>query len=417
MKKFLSVLLLVTLAVFLASWSFSGQTTISRAPMAQAAKAKTASQNNEAAKQAELAKAKAEQPAPAVKADVVNNDEITKPKETEAPDAKTTFVDPPKWQPIYDEKGELTNAQPTVKLLGTGGNPSSPSTITATAFLENFNNWGPFGNNPPAGWSITDSGVCVQTWDYNDWHKYYHSGWTDTVARVYYSPVQAQNEWLITPAVNFTGATTCSLSLALYYYDISSAVDTFMILGSANGVNWTDTIARYTTTQGSSSSKATSMKGFNITAFAGGDANYKVAFRYVGNNAWYAFVDDVTLLKDGVAVWSQNFNGWGPYGDNPPANWTILDYGDCPGYAWDNNDWHKYYNSTWLDTIARVYNTPTENQNEKMTTPSINLTPSTDQVILSFKHFYDDNTTDNTDTGFVLGSRDGGTTWPYVLAT
>jgi predicted lipid-binding transport protein (Tim44 family) len=124
MKKFLSVLLLVTLAVFLASWSFSGQTTISRAPMAQAAKAKAASQNNEAAKQAELAKANAEQPAPAVKADVVNNDEISKPKETEAPEAKAAVEQPPKWQPVYGEKGEILNPQPSVNLLDAGGKQS-----------------------------------------------------------------------------------------------------------------------------------------------------------------------------------------------------------------------------------------------------------------------------------------------------
>jgi hypothetical protein len=324
----------------------------------------------------------------------------------------------PQWQPEFGAKGELLNQERAVTPFGApvpDDQPNDPPRIQTVVLNESFNNWGPYGDVPPAGWAINDLGAA--SWDNNDWHKYYNSGWTDTVARVYYSPIENQDDWLITPAANFVGAVACSMSCYLYYFDEDATeTDSLLIIGSANGVNWTDTIAIYTVvSQGNGTNKAASRIVYNITSFAQGDAAYKVAFVYRGNNGWYVYLDDLMLWSDANLRVTQNFSGWGIYGNNPPAGWTILALTPYAP-AWDNNDWHKYYYSTWLDTVARVYYAPAEQQNEWLITPALNLAPALDQVILTFKQFYDDGSVTN-DTARVLGSTDGGATWPYTVAT
>jgi len=279
---------------------------------------------------------------------------------------------------------------------------------------ENFSNWGPFGDNPPSGWTIQEYGTA--SWDNNDWNKFYYTSWSDTVARVYYSPIENQNDCLITPGANFVGAAACTLSFYCYYNDLNST-DTLFILGSSDGVNFDDVIRVWGSADTGGTVKANSFFSIDITSFADEVTGYKIAFKYVGNNGFYAYVDDVCLFKDSqdTLVYS-NFNGWGPFGDNPPAGWTILDLTPFTP-TWDNNDWHKFYYSSFVDTVARVYYSPVENQNEWLITPAMNLTPSSDAVFLSMKQFYDEDPGVPSDTGFIYGSINGGSTWPYTIAT
>ena len=129
---------------------------------------------------------------------------------------------------------------------------------------ENFSNWGPFGDNPPSGWGIQDFGAAA--WDNNDWHKYYYSSWSDTVARVNYSPIENQDDWLITPGANFVGATACSLSFYCYYNDLGDT-DTLFVLGSSDGVNFTDVIREWATADTGGTVKANSFFSIDITSF------------------------------------------------------------------------------------------------------------------------------------------------------
>jgi hypothetical protein len=312
------------------------------------------------------------------------------------------------WQPVYGEKGDLLNPQPSVMPLGARhisqrqGEPTI-NTVTAIVLFEDFESptdWD--GSNPPTGWAVLDSGYVNYEWDNNDWHKYYYSSWSDTVARVYYSPIEDQDEWLITPPADFTGATACSLTFYAYFNWFSSA-DTFFIVGSSDGVNFTDSIDTWVSDQGSTT-KSSSFFAYDITAYADEEDGYQVAFRYVGNNGLYAYVDDATLIKDATQQVYTDFNGWGPYGDNPPTGWTILDVHGPYADPWDNDDWHQYSLSSW-GNFARVSYSSSELQNEWLISPSMDFSAGYDQILLDFKQYYHDDTPD-TDTGWVLGTTD-----------
>ncbi len=291
---------------------------------------------------------------------------------------------------------------------------NEPPVVTTTNFLfQDFKGWGPRGDNPPAGWSIVDSGTMVYVWNCNDWYKYYYSSWADTVARAYYLPYENQNEWLISPACDFSAATTCSLTFYLFYDDYLGRADSFKVMASTDGgATWPHTIAFYQEADQGSSTKSSSRLFFDISAVAAGQSNFKVAFVHIApDGGWYSYLDDISIWGDGNLAASTNFSGWGPYGDNPPAGWTIE---DRQYQMWDNNDWVKYVLNS--DSCAEVYYRPQENQDEWLITPTLDFSAGFDTIDLYFKHVYDDRSGD-WDTAYVLGSTDGGATWPIAIAT
>ena len=182
--------------------------------------------------------------------------------------------------------------------------------------------------------------------------------------------------------------------------------------------------------------------------------------------------DTLSTVVTACAAYSipftEDFDGaWGPYGDNPPACWTIIDNGDESPPAWNDNDWHRYSAKTqaltqrWAEYeklaqryrtkdavkqaiedgvispevaervsaiakdfyqtngkdgyLARVNWSPVEQQDEWLITPVLDCS-SQPTVLLSFWMDYEDWSYDETDTGFVLLSTDGGATWPHTIA-
>jgi hypothetical protein len=177
------------------------------------------------------------------------------------------------------EKEEL----PAVQTAKTGGE-------RVEILWEDFNSgWGLYGINPPSGWTIIDNGdESPATWNTNDWYRYYYDAVHDSVARVYYSPSENQEEWLITPTLNIPAA-TCSLKFWHYYWDCST-YDSAYVLGSINdGSSWTETIALF------NSDHFGQDTAFDITSWASGESQVKIAFLYYGNYDWYWMVDECSV--------------------------------------------------------------------------------------------------------------------------
>ncbi|MEJ5165507.1 MAG: S8 family serine peptidase [Thermoanaerobaculia bacterium] len=194
--------------------------------------------------------------------------------------------------------------QSTDSVGNTGSNNNNGSYYTFITGLmvnlidENFEGpWGPYGNNPPAGWTIEDHGSVPGTWNENDWYKYSKGGVYGYVARVYYSPVENQDEWLITPAFNISSElTSVSLEFDHYFYEYS-AEDAYVDITSDQHPTWT-TLAHYDATTANMAHENISLDSYI------GNTNVKIRFRYVGNNGWYWEVDNVKIVGSGICATS-----------------------------------------------------------------------------------------------------------------
>jgi hypothetical protein len=272
------------------------------------------------------------------------------------------------------------------------------------------------GANPPlGGWSIVDNAASDNVWDVYDWHD--TTGWGGHVARVSGgSQNRYNNDWLISPAANFGSASACTLFFRHYYddYATQAADSALVMLSSDGGATWPETVAVYTGSDYGSITIPDS-EYFDISSFASGQSEIKAAFQYVKREAvlvasWR--VDDFKFRADGALVLGQNFDGsWGPYGNNPPSGWSILDVHVA---RWDDNDWHQTNAPGW-GNIAHVFWSPIEHQSEFLKSPIIDLTADSITITLSLKQWYDDQP-DNRDTAFILGSIDAGLTWPETIA-
>ncbi|HPR64470.1 MAG TPA: proprotein convertase P-domain-containing protein [Thermoanaerobaculia bacterium] len=153
--------------------------------------------------------------------------------------------------------------------------------------------WGPAGDNPPAGWTIEDHGSIPGTWNNNDWYNYAKGGSYGAVVRVYYSPVEDQDEWLISPAFDIpAAATSVDLEYDHYFYVFSApGEDGYVDFISDQTTTWTE-LAHYSATTGTSSVYAHAL--IDLMDYAG-ETNCQVRFRYVSNNGWYWEVDNVAV--------------------------------------------------------------------------------------------------------------------------
>ncbi|HBZ00474.1 MAG TPA: hypothetical protein DEO84_04035 [candidate division Zixibacteria bacterium] len=296
------------------------------------------------------------------------------------------------------------------------GSSATPKILDNVMFQDFESPAGWNASDPPSGWTILDYGLADGTWDSYDWSKY--SAWGGGTARVSgASANRYNNDWMITPAIDFGEASACSLFYRHYYDDYltQSADSALVLLSNDNGDTWGDTIVVYSGADYGSDAVPDS-EYFNISAFAAGFSQVKLAFQYVKRQAvltgsWR--IDNVRMFADGYVVFSEPFDtGWGPYGDIPPAGWTIL---DVQVSRLDDNDWHQANIADW-GNVARVFWSPVEQQNELLISPSMDFSDHTNNLHLSLKQWYED-ITDARDTAFILGSINGGSTWPETLAT
>ncbi|MDW7988283.1 MAG: choice-of-anchor J domain-containing protein [candidate division WOR-3 bacterium] len=127
--------------------------------------------------------------------------------------------------------------------------------------------------------------------------------------------------------------------------------------------------------------------------------------------------DTIRILVDAgpqyySVPYSKDFNeDWGPLGNNPPhGGWEIIDRGSENPKRWNRNDWFKGYLASVNREVAMVRYQPIEYQDEWLISPRIDCSQDT-QYTLSFWHQYEGYRNAVPDTGYVLISTDGGTSW------
>jgi len=209
----------------------------------------------------------------------------------------------------------------------------------------------------------------------------------------------AQDEYLISPTINCVGQTSVKVEFSKYFY-AGDADTTVYLLGSTNGgATWSSTVMIWTTTSSTSES-------LDISSWAAGQANVKLAFRFV-STADTSLIDYFYFDNFFVGV------SWGPNGDNPPSGWTITTNEPTP-VTWDTNNWHRYAYGGTQGNVARIYWTPVRNQDDSLISPSIDCTGQS-SITLSFWHYYYHYSSSS--YGYVYGSTNGGSTWPNLIAS
>ncbi|HPR65213.1 MAG TPA: proprotein convertase P-domain-containing protein [Thermoanaerobaculia bacterium] len=233
---------------------------------------------------------------------------------------------------IYYYKTHAVSVDTSVEETNTverSGAPTGPGGGPFTALaLEDFEgSWGPQGDNPPAGWTIEDHGSLADGWNNNDWYNYAKGGSYGQVARVYYYPLENQNEWLISPAFDIPGTvTSVNLEYDHYFYVYSApGEDGYVDFISDQTTSWTQ-LAHYSSTTGTSSSYAHAV--IDLSAYAG-ETNCQIRFRYVSYDGWYWEVDNVQVT--GVV------NNACTTGSSVPVEVKNVQWTDASTLTWDQD--------------------------------------------------------------------------------
>ncbi|UCG30388.1 MAG: T9SS type A sorting domain-containing protein [candidate division WOR-3 bacterium] len=172
---------------------------------------------------------------------------------------------------------------------------------------------------PQCGWVIIDGGTeTPNIVNNNDWHKYYYSTTSSNVARIYWSPVETSDDWLISPRLDCSNSGgTYTLSYWHYYNDYTTSnLDSGRVLLSTDGGAHWQTVAIY------SNADSSGIESFDVTSLVTGQSDVKVAFNYVATDEMYWYVDDFRLdfLADTtgpditLVTLQGNTYGPGPYG-------------------------------------------------------------------------------------------------------
>ncbi len=157
---------------------------------------------------------------------------------------------------------------------------------------ENFDGaWGPYGNNPPPGWTIIANGGDG-VWNYNDWSRYYYSA--SYRAWIYWYPYDTGEDILMSPVINCGTYYNVKLNCWTYASYYGGGYD-WKIWGSTDGGStWPYVIRDY-----GSSSYGPGNESFNLT-WATGQPNVRIRWRGYGYiyNINYWMVDNVQVTGD-----------------------------------------------------------------------------------------------------------------------
>ena len=185
------------------------------------------------------------------------------------------------------------------------------SVCVKALLLENFEEaWGPYGDNPPPGWTVSDT-VSPSTWDTNDWYRAYWGAPYGIVAFITGYPSESQNNSLISPTFNLpAGKTTYTLE---YDHDFQRGASEYgrIWYKSTQHPSWT--------LQKTYSASTTGWVHDSISLFSyAGDTNAQVCFQYAGlnGNFWaldnirVAFTDTPNPIPLSMGTWYIGVNGY-----------------------------------------------------------------------------------------------------------
>ncbi len=205
-----------------------------------------------------------------------------------------------------------------------------------------------------------------------------------------------------------------TLQFSFYeYYDTGDGGDNdnMFVEFSTDGTTWETLLERIGDNEQTSWEKTV----IDISQYAGVYTLW-YRFRFVSgapvgeDDGW--FIDNVSIDQTSETVEllpTEDFEGdWSS--ESPPPGWQIIDNGDESPPVWNNNDWHKYDTYGAQGNVARVYYSPTENQDEELITPSLDCTGVTN-ITLQFWHYYNAYFSGD---AIVEVSTDGGGTWDEI---
>ncbi|MGB9910022.1 MAG: choice-of-anchor J domain-containing protein [Candidatus Hydrothermia bacterium] len=208
---------------------------------------------------------------------------------------------------VVPDTGDLT-VYAGVKLTGDANPDNDTTSVPIHAwpyaqnlpYTENFDeNWTNSTNPPFGGWKIIDGGdEAVPTVNNNDWHRFVAAAPARTVARVSYSPVENQDDWLISPRFTIPGYGTYTLNFWHYYNDFyTTTMDSGRVLISFDdGANWTE-ISRYSNVD-DSGYKHIDITSLVNNAYTNGAQYFKIAFHYGARDEYYWWVDDFNVTYE-----------------------------------------------------------------------------------------------------------------------
>jgi len=206
--------------------------------------------------------------------------------------------------------------------------------VVPTAFTllnETFEGtWGPYGNVPPAGWQILDYGdETTKSWNNNDWHKFAKGGTYGNVARVYYSPLENLNEWLLSPTFTIpSSALSVNLEFDHFFQeDTGSSVVQYGEVWYHSNQRGYVKIANYSATTADMAHVTLSLLAYR------GDTGAQLLFRYTGYNGWQWQVDNIKVSGQSLSygTWYVGVRGYAA-GSSPYELTATLDSG-CTGFA------------------------------------------------------------------------------------
>jgi hypothetical protein len=320
---------------------------------------------------------------------------------------------------------------------------------------------------PPTGWTHIQYNP-VQTWVIDNYDP--HSGTYYADCEYDSTYTTTQDEWLITPSLDFTAYDQVTLSfwwLMSYYWGVTpyDNYDLNVKVSTDGGTTWTlvwneDSIGVFTSWLWYDTTFGTPVDLSAYTSYS----DVKIGFQYEGYDGAELALDDVTITgiilgADDVGVLSIDApvtgDATGPitptatvknFGSSDqtdvPVDMTITKYGS-PSTVWSSGfetysigyygmpagwttvttnptgTWYMYSSSTTYSasTYPRVQESLSDGnaQDESLISPVIDCSALA-AVRLSFtKYFYASVAADATFT--VYGSDDGGLTWGYTLVT
>ncbi len=293
----------------------------------------------------------------------------------------------------------------TVENFGSAAQTDVPVTMDITAygtptyyFCDGFEDVVPGYYDMPTGWTVSTTNPTGTWYTYSSSSTYSAS----TYPRIQESGSDgnAQDESLISPAIDCSALSTVELRLPYFYFYAYSPdyANATIYVTNDSGTTWNQ-VVQYTAT-------STGAKNLDVTTYAAGYSNVQFKFRFESDA-------DATLSSywyfDYMWVGDPTVGAWGTYGDNPPLGWTIERFDTA---AWDANHWYKYSSSSYdmYGSAARIaYASPYPEINDNLTSPSIDCSGMS-TVILQF-NCYHYAYTSYLNEGYVQISTDGGITW------
>ena len=100
--------------------------------------------------------------------------------------------------------------------------------------------------------------------------------------------MNSQDEWLITPVIDCSSYSNVKLSYWHWYEDYDDSDSATIYISTNGGTTWNYVLVQYIADD-------MGTRIWDISSMVAGQANVKIAFRYVGNYDWFWVIDNVAL--------------------------------------------------------------------------------------------------------------------------